>query len=94
MGLTNMNEIASLRVQARIRSCLDLILELEDTLTELPQGDNFLSDFEQLKKATHNLQLLDAKEEDARRIENATTLLLEELQIPLSLSKNSSQIPY
>ncbi len=89
-----MNEISSLRVQARIRSCLDLILELEDTLTELPQGNNFLQDFEQLKKATQNLQLQNAKEEDARRIENATTLLLKELQFPLSLSKNPSQIPY
>ncbi len=88
-----MNKISSLRVQARIRSCLDLILELEDNLAELPQADSFFEDFAQFKKTAHNLQLHNAKEEDARRIENATTLLLEELH-PISLNKNLFQIPY
>ena len=72
-------------VRARILSCLEIILGLEDRLSTLPQAGIFLREVTVLKKTTRILRQLDVQEEDAERIEKATSQLLKELELPLAL---------
>ncbi len=80
-----MNNNSILCVRARIKSCLEIILELEEQLATMPQADSLLKEFTKLKKTSHILKRLHVEEKDAERIERATSQLLEELQIPLTL---------
>lgn len=71
-------------LQARLKNCLLTIVELEPALSRLNIHSELLSEFKQLKDIISKVSQLDISLEEVTRIENATRLLLDELDIPLS----------
>jgi Trp operon repressor len=71
-------------LQARLKNCLLTIVELEPALSRLNIHSELLNEFKQLKDIISKISQLDISLEEVTRIENATRLLLDELDIPLS----------
>ena len=71
-------------LQARLKNCLLTIMELEPVLSRLNIHSELLSEFRQLRKIISRVSLLDLSTEEVSRIENATSLFLNELDIPFS----------
>ena len=71
-------------LQARLKNCLLTIVELEPVLSGLNIHSELLSEFRQLRKIISRVSLLDLSPEEVSRIENATSLFLNELDIPFS----------
>jgi DNA mismatch repair ATPase MutS len=69
---------------ARIRSCLQTILDLEERLEQIELGDELLDEFVHLKSFLQKVESLELREDDVIRIEDATANFLEELRAPLS----------
>lgn len=68
------------RLQSRLRSCLQAILDLESELTTLHLAEPLLSEFAVLKDIYQRLETILVQEDDVKRIEDATTHFLAELK--------------
>ena len=68
------------RLHLRLRSCLQAILDLEPELQTLRSAKPLLSELSVLKDIYGRLETLVIKEEDVRRIEEATANFFEELK--------------
>lgn len=68
------------RLQLRLRSCLQAILELEPELKTLQLAEPLLAEFSVLKDIYNRLETLMIQEDDVRRIEDATAHFLKELE--------------
>lgn len=68
------------RLQSRLRSCLQAILDLEPELTTLNLAAPLLSEFAVLKDIYQRLETIFVQEDDVKRIEDATTHFLAELK--------------
>lgn len=80
-------------LQARLKNCLQTIVELEPALNRLNIHSELLNEFSQLKNIISKVSQLDISLEEVTRIENATMLLLKELDIPfLTLRLNRSSL--
>lgn len=66
--------------QARLHFCLQTILELEPQLAELELDDQLQTEFRELKELMHKVRRREVQEDEVRRVEEATTVFLEELQ--------------
>ena len=72
-------------LQSRLKNCLQTILEFEADIETLPTGEDLLKEFTHLKNFLARLNQLAPMEEDVRRIERTTVILLRELERPLSM---------
>ena len=68
------------RLQLRLRSCLQAILELEPELQSIRAAEPLLSELSVLKEIYGKLETLLIQEEDVKRIEEATANFFEELK--------------
>jgi hypothetical protein len=68
------------RLQIWLRSCLQAILELEPELKMLNLAEPLLAEFAVLKDIYERVETIFFKEDDVKRIENATAHFLEELK--------------
>lgn len=68
------------RLQIRLRSCLQAILDLEPELKTLRLAEPLLAEFVTLKDIYGKLETLFVQEDDVQRIENATANFLAELK--------------
>ena len=66
--------------QARLQFCLQTILELEPQLAELELDEELQADFRELKELMHRVRRRELNEDEVVRVEEATTVFLEELQ--------------
>ncbi|WP_028575242.1 hypothetical protein [Desulfonatronovibrio hydrogenovorans] len=71
-------------LQARLKNCLLTIVELEPLLSKLTIHSELLSEFKHLKEIISKVSQLELSTDEVDRIENATTLFLKELELPLS----------
>ncbi len=70
-------------LQSRLKNCLQTILDFEADIEALRAGNALLKDFSHLKDFLARLDQLAPEEDDVRRIERATAILLSELERPL-----------
>jgi hypothetical protein len=68
------------RLQIRLRSCLQAILDLEVELKANHLAEPLLAEFVVLKDIYNRMETLFIEEEDVRRIEDATSHFLAELK--------------
>lgn len=74
-------------LQSRLLNCLETIIELERDIERLELGHVLLAEFNQLKTFMERIDQVAVEEEDVRRIEAATSNFLDELRVPLGLSR-------
>ncbi len=68
------------RLQVRLRSCLQAILDLEPELQKTETADFLLTEISVLKEIYNKIETLLIQEEDVKRIEDATASFFEELK--------------
>lgn len=68
------------RLQLRLRSCLQAILELEPELKNIKTAEPLLTELSVLKEIYGRLETLLIQEADVQRIEEATANFFEELK--------------
>lgn len=68
------------RLQLRLRSCLQAILDLEPELKNISSAEHLLTELSVLKEIYGRLETLLVQEEDVRRIEEATANFFAELK--------------
>ncbi|RQD59344.1 MAG: hypothetical protein D5R98_07500 [Desulfonatronovibrio sp. MSAO_Bac4] len=71
-------------LQARLKNCLLTIVELEPVLTKLTIHSELLQEFKHLRSVISKVSELELSMEEVARIESATSMFLNELEIPLS----------
>jgi hypothetical protein len=71
------------RLQSRLRSCLQTILDLEQSLGQMDATRPILAEFVMLRDICGRIETLMIHEDDVRRIEDATANFLHELQLSL-----------
>ncbi|HKK32032.1 MAG TPA: hypothetical protein VJ934_00515 [Desulfomicrobiaceae bacterium] len=71
--------------RARVRNCLQTIIELEPELEKHALGERLLDEFRQLKQTMDAIDSLELTEDDVQRIERSTSEFLEEVRLPLAL---------
>ncbi|MCA1743621.1 MAG: hypothetical protein ABR542_02655 [Desulfonatronovibrio sp.] len=74
-------------LQARLKNCLITIVELEPVLTKLTIHSELLQEFKHLRSVISKVSELELSMEEVSRIESATSMFLNELDIPLSYLK-------
>ena len=82
----------TLRLHNRLRSCLQAILELESDLEQTRLAESFLVEFSTLKDLYGKIETLCLREDDVRRIENATAHFLDELRGTVPSSAHLGEI--
>lgn len=68
------------RLQIRLRSCLQAILDLERELKTLHLAEPLLAEFTVLKDIYERVETIAVQEDDIKRIEDATAHFLAELK--------------
>ncbi len=76
-------------LQRRLKSCLETILDVESDIEHYPLYNSLKSEMEVLKKYLNDVESLELSEEDVLRLEQAATLFLNEIYLPLD--KNAAQ---
>lgn len=71
------------RLHSRLRSCLQTILDLEQSLGKIEATKPILAEFVMLRDIYGRIETMAIKEEDVQRIEDATANFLHELQLAL-----------
>lgn len=71
-------------LQARLKNCLITIVELEPVLTKFTLHSELLQEFKHLRSVISKVAELELSMEEVDRIESATSMFLNELEIPLS----------
>lgn len=71
-------------LQARLKNCLLTIVELEPVLTKFTIHSELLQEFKHLRSVISKVSELELSMEEVARIESATSMFLNELEIPLS----------
>ncbi len=67
-------------LQLRLRSCIELVIKIQEALAASELMPELGPRFESLKEALLNVDSADITENDVRRVETATNNLLEKLQ--------------
>ncbi len=80
----------TLHLHLRLKNCLQTILDIESDVERYPLYSALKSEMETLKKFLADIQDLDLSEDDVKRLEDATTLFLNELYLPLSDNLSST----
>ncbi len=81
----------ALHLHLRLKNCLQTILDIESDIELYPLYGVFKSEMDTLKKYLSDIEDMDLSEEDVSRLEDATTMFLNELYLPLS-NKASSKV--
>jgi hypothetical protein len=63
----------------RLSSCVSTLIEVHRLLSPRRPADTLLKKFKELKASVESLTLNEVSEQDVRRVESATNLVLEEL---------------
>lgn len=82
------------RLQIRLRSCLQAILDLEPELKTIHLAEPLLEEFALLKNIYEKLETVFVQEDDVKRIEDATSNFLAELKgsmKPASLARHGQR---
>ncbi len=77
----------ALHLQLRLKNCLQTILDVETDVAKYPLYGAFKPEMETLKKYLTDIDNLELSEDDVARLEQATTLFLNELYLPLAKSE-------
>lgn len=78
-----MTRLASRELQCRLQSCLQAVLDLEPELMNHGMGTLMIDEFEVLRELIDRLSAIAVVEQEVRKVEEATSIFLDELQIPL-----------
>ncbi len=78
-----MTWLSNCELQCRLKSCLQAVLDLEQELMNHDMGKLMVNEFEVLRDMLDRLPALTIVEQDVRKVEEATSVFLDELQIPL-----------
>ena len=81
------------RLHSRLRSCLQTILDLEPDLERMQIARPLLAEFEMLKNIYSRLETILIRENDVKRIEEATEHFLAEMKGPMKelLARSAGQ---
>ena len=78
-------------LQARLKNCLVTIVEMEPMLSRLTVHKELLKEFKQLKEIATKIANLELSDAEVERIEQATKVFLNELEIPRSFFKTQGR---
>lgn len=77
-----MTRLANRELQCRLQSCLQAVLDLEPELMNHGMGKLMINEFEVLRNLIDRLSAIAVVEQEVRKVEEATSVFLDELQIP------------
>lgn len=78
-----MTGLSNRELQSRLKSCLKAVLDLEPELMNHDMGKLMVNEFEVLRGLLDRLPAIAVVEQDVQKVEEATSVFLDELQIPL-----------
>ena len=71
-------------LRLRLVNCLQTIIDLEPDLAQLDLGDKLEREIDVLKSVIKKIDQFRVEEEDVLRVEEATSVFLQELRFPLA----------
>ncbi len=86
-------QIESNILHARLKNCLQTIVELEPALSRLTIHSELIGEFKHLKSIISKIPQLEISLEEVDRIETATCMFLKEMEVPFSKLKLKSRHP-
>lgn len=78
-----MTGLSDRELQSRLKSCLQAVLDLEPELMNHEMGKLMVNEFEVLRSLLDRLPAIAVVEQEVQKVEEATSVFLDELQIPL-----------
>ncbi len=69
--------------RARLQSCLQTILDMEEAVMRLPSGKQLEKELKQIKEMAGRITEIPVSDADILRVEKATESFLEEIRDPL-----------
>lgn len=86
-----MGENSGLRF--RLVNCLQTIIDLEPDLEQMDLGEKLEKEIKVLKTVIRKIDQYIVDEEDVLRVEEATSVFLEELRLPMALKEKNKTFP-